>query len=450
MDTLPLPPRPDLEQYRKRAKELVAVAKTGDTDRIRAWASDWLRALAKLTGAEITPFVQDSFDRAVEAIAKRVIEKTEGRKEKAEGEKEKAESREFGLADAQFVIARAHGFENWSDFAIHITGPRDAVGREFEAAADAVVDGDIDALRSMLHDKPGLIRARSPRSHKVTLLHYVAANGVEDFRQKTPPNAIEVARVLLENGAEVDAIAETYGGGKGQTTMNLLVSSAHPAGAGLQGKLAEVLLDHGASINGLEDDGSPIMTAVGFWYGDTAETLARRGARLDNAVVAAAVGRLDVVKRMVIDKETLSSDVRVHETVWYKVPRDAKSQIEMAAAKAAHFRRYEIVDFLLGIGVSPRAKDLDDMTLLHWAAGTGNLELVDRLVKAGAQLEAENRWGGTVLGSTTHAVMHGPVPGADYVATIEALLRLGADVRWADYPTGNAGVDAVLARWMRN
>ena len=59
-----------------------------------------------------------------------------------------------------------------------------------------------------------------------------AANGVEDYRQKTPPNAIEIARALLEAGAEVDALAETYGGGRGQTTMNLLVSSAHPDIAG--------------------------------------------------------------------------------------------------------------------------------------------------------------------------------------------------------------------------
>ncbi|MGH7679700.1 MAG: hypothetical protein ACRENU_14620, partial [Gemmatimonadaceae bacterium] len=73
----------------------------------------------------------------------------------------------------------------------------------------------------------------------------------------------------------------------------------------------------------------------------------------------------------------------------------------------------------------------------------------ERLVKLGAPLEAENKWGGTVLGSTTHAVMHGPVKGADYPATIEALLQLGADVRWADFPTGNKGVDDVLARWGR-
>jgi ankyrin repeat protein len=138
---------------------------------------------------------------------------------------------------------------------------------------------------------PDLVHARSARVHGATLLHYVAANGVEDFRQKTPPNALAVARFLLEAGAEVDGLANTYGGDKYQTTMNLLVSSTHPAEAGLQAPLVHLLLDFGAAINGLDDDGSPLLTAMAFDYGESVDALARRGARIDNVVTAAAVGR---------------------------------------------------------------------------------------------------------------------------------------------------------------
>ena len=129
-----------------------------------------------------------------------------------------------------------------------------------------------------------MIRQRSRRVHHVTLLHYVAANGVEDFRQKTPKNAVEIARFLLDAGAEPDALADTYGGDTLQTTMNLLVSSAHPAAARLQSAIAEVLLDYGAAVNGVADDESPLMTALRFGYIDPAETLARRGARVDAIV----------------------------------------------------------------------------------------------------------------------------------------------------------------------
>jgi hypothetical protein len=229
--------------------------------------------------------------------------------------------------------------------------------------------------------------------------------------------------------------------------MNLLVSSTHPHVAGLQSKLAELLLDYGAAINGLEDDGSPIMTALGFWYGDTAETLARRGARLDNPVVAAAVGQLDVVKRMVVDKQTLSRLVRTYETVWYKLPRDPGAHVEMACAKAVQFRRDEVIEYFLRLGVSPMAKDMDDMTLLHWAGATGNVPLIERFVKLGAPLEVENKWGGTVLDSTAHFACHSPMEGIDYLATLEALIATGAEARvLRSYPPGNRVIDELRRR----
>ena len=51
----------------------------------------------------------------------------------------------------------------------------------FERAADVVIAGDVATLASMLRDTPGLVFARSAREHRVTLLHYVGANLVEDI-----------------------------------------------------------------------------------------------------------------------------------------------------------------------------------------------------------------------------------------------------------------------------
>ena len=68
MDTLPLPPRPDIEQYRKRAKSLVAAANSSDADAIKQWATDWLKALTKLLDVEITEFMKGSFDRAISRL----------------------------------------------------------------------------------------------------------------------------------------------------------------------------------------------------------------------------------------------------------------------------------------------------------------------------------------------------------------------------------------------
>jgi ankyrin repeat protein len=433
MDTLPLPPRPDLAQYRKRAKELVAATQSGDGAAVNQWARSWVTALAKALGQPITPFVQDSFDRAVNALEERVRERTRI-------------GAPLTLADAQFLMARAHSFENWAAFVKHVervTGI-DTETSDFEKAADAVVNGDLETLRALVGRDPSLVRARSDREHHVTLLHYVAANGVEDFRQKTPKNAVDIARFLLESGSVVDAPADTYGKNHWQTTMNLLVSSAHPAEAGLQGALAEVLLDFGAAVNGPNDDESPILTALDFGYGDTAETLARRGARIDNVVVAAALGRLDLVERYVVDEHRLAAGVPFVAPQWRNLHDDATAHIGLALAWACKFARGDVAHFLLDKGVNPASVDGFDMTALHWAAANGMVDLVKRLIAMRVPLEAKNRWEGTVLDSTAHFAAYIPVDGVDYAVVFKLLIDAGADVSvLAPYPAGTKAIDDV-------
>jgi hypothetical protein len=106
---------------------------------------------------------------------------------------------------------------------------------------------------------------RSPFVHRATLLHHVAANGIEVERQlQSPPNAVEIMHALLERGAQPDALCATYGGGRQQTTLILLVSSAGPAAAGVQAALVEELCRAGARVDGLDDDDVPLWTAITF------------------------------------------------------------------------------------------------------------------------------------------------------------------------------------------
>jgi hypothetical protein len=87
------------------------------------------------------------------------------------------------------------------------------------------------------------------------------------------------------------------------------------------------------------------------------------------------------------------------------------------------------------------------MTALHWAAANGCVDLVTRLLERGALLEAENRWGGTVLDSTLHFALHDPVPGVNYAAVMKMLVAAGANVGALDpAPTGNAAIDELLHR----
>ena len=79
-----------------------------------------------------------------------------------------------------------------------------------------MINGDITALDKAFRRNPALVGARSsriccfdPPVHRGTLLHYVAANGVEAHRQKTPRNAVEIARALLRAIAGPDALSPT-------------------------------------------------------------------------------------------------------------------------------------------------------------------------------------------------------------------------------------------------
>ena len=201
-DALPLPPHPSIEQYHKLAKDLVKACASGEGDAIGAWADRWLESLVRALGEPLTPRVRQRMDRTADQVEEFATRKLTGG------------ARTCVLADAQFVIARSHGFDSWPKFVAH-QGALAHTGTEtagFEAAAEAIVTGDEPALRALLSANPGLIHARSTREHRATLLHYVAANGVENYRQKTPKNIVAIARMLLEAGAEVDAEADVYGG----------------------------------------------------------------------------------------------------------------------------------------------------------------------------------------------------------------------------------------------
>jgi len=235
----------------------------------------------------------------------------------------------------------------------------------FETAADAVVEGRVTELEALLRDQPALATARSQREHHATLLHYVAANGVEQYRQKSPPNAVEIANTLLEAGAEVDALADTYAGGPTETTLNLLVSSVHPRDAGVQVPLVHTLLDHGAAVDGIANDCSPLVTALAFWYGRAAAALVERGARVDTVATAAGMGRLDLVRQMVTDDGTVRDGVPLLDVPWLRFGNDPQANLELAAVWARIHRHPEVEAYLVQRGVNARARN-------SWGKPIGN------------------------------------------------------------------------------
>jgi len=291
------------------------------------------------------------------------------------------------IDDARMVIAREHAFEDWDALAAFTAAVReDGAVADFERAVEAVVAGDTATLRQMLERDPSLPRRRSTRRHRATLLHYVAANGVEDARQRTPPNAVEIATLLLRAGAEPDALADMYDAQC--TTMSMLVSSSPPAEAGVQVPLIEALLDHGASVQGAGTTWrSPLLTALIFGFPEAARALVRRGAPVDSLAAAAGLDQLDEVIR--------------------RFPTADASDRHAALALAAQLGHADVVRFLLDHGENPNRYNPEGLhahaTPLHHAVWFGHDAVVRLLVDRGARLDLRDTlYDGTPLDWATY------------------------------------------------
>jgi hypothetical protein len=320
---------------------------------------------------------------------------------------------DYAGGTAREIVVREHHFRNFEEFSTHLMAlknPDDPV-TQFEAAVDAVIDGHLPKLEKLLRGTPELIRARSPRIHHSTLLHYLGANGVEGWRQKTPCNALEVMQVLLEAGADVDAEAGMYGGAS--TTLELVATSIHPWRAGLVERLIDTLLEHGAKMRG------PGLVNACLANGRpwAAFYLTRHKAPLD-LEAAAGVGRLDLVESF------FAEDGRLKNAT--------SEQMHNGFAWACEYGLTDSVAQLLNKGMPINARVRNHgQTGLHWAAYGAHQETLKLLLQRGADVNAKDEsFHGTPLGWALYGWSEG-VPGRPRVAypgVVSLLVEAGGKV----------------------
>ena len=135
----------------------------------------------------------------------------------------------FNLEDSRITIANEYGFTSWKEVeALRST----LYNMPFEKCVNHLLSGDKENLLSSLSINNSLTSTNSQYGHKATLLHYVASNGVEMWRQQVPLNLLEMVQIILEKGADKNDLMHVY---KGQfTAFSLFTSSAHPIDSGIQ------------------------------------------------------------------------------------------------------------------------------------------------------------------------------------------------------------------------
>lgn len=281
--------------------------------------------------------------------------------------------------DARLVIAQDYAFDSWIDLERYAAAVHNDEGvREFEAAVERTIDGDLASLARATGAQPELARARSTRRHRATLLHYIGANGVEQIRQRTPPNAVAVARLLLAAGSDPDALAQLYD--RPSTTMTMLVSSGHPAQAGLQSELALLLLDRGANPVDPGTGTPAVLTALAFGYVDTALAIEGRTTRPLGLVEAAGLGRVQDVERL--------------------LPPAGVAERQAGLALASQHGHVDVVRRLLDGGADPDLYNPEGLhshaTPLHQAVWAGHRGVVELLIERGARRDIRDR----IYGST--------------------------------------------------
>jgi len=250
----------------------------------------------------------------------------------------------------------------------------------FHPAMAAVKTGDLEKFKALIAADPSLATARSTRSHP-TLLQCVALDG------KDKPNNVEMAKLLIDAGAELN---------------EPLVATASIDNRAV----AELLLDRGAAIDGV-GNWSPLEEALYWNNQNVMRLLLERGAKVQNLRTAVGLGRTDLIEGYFNADGSLKPEAgKIHwpfgehrVNAW---SQDRQGIINNAFVYACMHGHIDAAKLLLDkgaeINVIPDGFDYAG-TGLHYAALNGHRAMVEFLLSHGADRTLKDtKVGGTAAG----------------------------------------------------
>jgi ankyrin repeat protein len=226
---------------------------------------------------------------------------------------------------------------------------------------DAIRNGDLPKVKTLVEHDPSLVKVRNARQS--TPLH-VAVDS----------NNAPLARYLIEKGADLNAVNGI------KWTPLFYVKEIDMAG---------LLLEKGADINFVAGDVTPLSNSVWRENRELAEYLLSKGSGipalktpigLQTAIRALKIGSLRYFEeglRQGIDP-LYESEGR---SLWLHYASESRSP--------------ELIDKLIGLGVSVDRRNVFGFTPLHIAASRGNTPVVKLLVERGADRNARTNDGKT-------------------------------------------------------
>jgi uncharacterized protein len=273
------------------------------------------------------------------------------------------------LASAQLAVAREYGFPSWRRLKAEVDR-REHLNRR-----------DLRGLRALFDEQPELavdkLEHWCDHRHGATPLGYVAMLRFDAPRLGIEPvqnGVTEVARLLVARGAPVE--------GDPDDRETPLITAASYGDA----DVARVLIEAGADVDALAavdsggiPGGSALLHAGVFGNTDVVDVLAAAGAQVRSIVEAAAVGDID---GWLTEETPLNERVRaltmaaghdrtavIEQLLAAGTPVDAVDAWGYSALRAAAENgRPASVRLLLAAGADPNQRDADEqLTPLEWS-----------------------------------------------------------------------------------
>ncbi|MBC8063416.1 MAG: ankyrin repeat domain-containing protein [Chlorobia bacterium] len=295
-----------------------------------------------------------------------------------------------GLNDAQLVIAREYGFENWVKLKDHVEKPSSSVVEQFRHAVDesdldtarslwsthrevlqrdivcALRAGDAGAIGTMGEGNPVFANQAIP-PHDQPPLHYVCFSQLVKLPE-FEAGLVETARILIQSGANPSTIVQRDWGPESALYGAAGVLN-HPG-------LTKVLLDAGART----DDGEAL-------YHSSDHPGRHECTRL---ILEAGVNQtdLDWCFKHQLDHDSLEG-IKLFLDHGAD-PNDPRARTALSHA-ILRGQSLEVLQLLVERGADLEAQDEDGTTPYAMARRLGNLEVAELLVNLGARPELTAR-----------------------------------------------------------
>ncbi|HTQ57770.1 MAG TPA: ankyrin repeat domain-containing protein [Bryobacteraceae bacterium] len=331
----------------------------------------------------------------------------------------------FSEADAQLVYAREHGFDTWDDLVRRVnrlaSSPDAVEGEPFLAAFRALESGDGAALRSLLRDHPRLAQERGTNGN--TLLNLAVSTGAKGG----PDQALARVEALLGAGAEVNEPND-----RGWTPLH---QAAYSNQCAVAGALIEGGADLAAEAHGA--GGTPLIVALFWGHREVADLLGRHSAAPGNLRAAAGLGDRDLLEKCFRGEKALTYEACAARGFYrphsgfpdWQPSADPQEVLDEALVWAAKSGRTEVLARLVRAGARVDA-DPYRGTALIWAAVRNRRETAEWLIQHGAPVNQKATFGGASHGQGVTALHMAAQCG--HLALVQWLVQKGADPKITD------------------